>query len=147
MAVAVFTGLSAFARAADPAPAPTHVPPSLFKLADPDLEITVWAKSPLLKNPTNMDTDQYGRIWVAEGVNYRSQSKRQPEGDRIIVTGTIGDHGMAVMATRHGLALDAPLVSDVAPINGLVRAALEGDPRAEASRLRTERGRICGGRV
>ena len=45
-------------------------------------------------------------------------------GDRIIVTGTIGDHGMAVMAGRHGLALDGDLRSDVAPINGLIRAAL-----------------------
>ena len=69
LAVAVFAGLSAFARAADPAPAPTHVPPSLFKLADPELEITVSATTPQLKNPTNIDTDQYGRIWVAEGVN------------------------------------------------------------------------------
>ena len=85
LAVAVFTGLSAFARAADPAPAPTHVPPSLFKLADPELEITVWATTPQLKNPTNIDTDQYGRIWVAEGVNYRSQNNRQPAGDRIVV--------------------------------------------------------------
>jgi hydrogenase expression/formation protein HypE len=45
-------------------------------------------------------------------------------GDRIIVTGTIGDHGMAVMADRHGLDLDADLQSDVAPLNGLVSAAL-----------------------
>lgn len=46
-------------------------------------------------------------------------------GDRIIVTGTVGDHGMAVMATRHGLELDADLRSDVAPINGLIRAAMD----------------------
>jgi hydrogenase expression/formation protein HypE len=46
-------------------------------------------------------------------------------GDRIIVTGTIGDHGMAVMAVRHGLALDGALRSDVGPINGLIRAALD----------------------
>jgi hydrogenase expression/formation protein HypE len=45
-------------------------------------------------------------------------------GDRIIVTGTVGDHGMAVMADRHGLDLDADLHSDVAPLNGLVSAAL-----------------------
>jgi hydrogenase expression/formation protein HypE len=45
-------------------------------------------------------------------------------GDRIIVTGTIGDHGMAVMAMRHGLDLDADLRSDVAPINALIRLAL-----------------------
>jgi hydrogenase expression/formation protein HypE len=45
-------------------------------------------------------------------------------GDVIIVTGTVGDHGMAIMAARHHLALDGDLRSDVAPINGLVRAAL-----------------------
>ena len=82
-ALAVFAGIVSVANSADPAP--THVPPSLFKLSDPDLEISVWAASPMLKNPTNMDTDQHGRIWVAEGVNYRSQSKHQPTGDRIVV--------------------------------------------------------------
>ena len=46
-------------------------------------------------------------------------------GDRLIVSGTIGDHGMAVMARRHGLALEGDLRSDVAPLNGLVRVALE----------------------
>ena len=84
-AVAVLAGVTAIVTAADPATAPTHVPTNLFKLSDPDLEISVWATSPMLKNPTNMDTDQYGRIWVAEGVNYRSKSTRQPEGDRIVV--------------------------------------------------------------
>ena len=46
-------------------------------------------------------------------------------GDILIVTGTIGDHGMAIMAARHALSLDGDLRSDVAPINGVVRAALE----------------------
>ncbi len=82
-ALAAFAGIVSVANSADPAP--THVPPSLFKLSDPDLKISVWAASPMLKNPTNMDTDQHGRIWVAEGVNYRSQSKHQPAGDRIVV--------------------------------------------------------------
>ena len=47
-------------------------------------------------------------------------------GDRLLVTGTVGDHGMAVMAARHGLGLgvEGGLRSDVAPINRLIRAAL-----------------------
>ena len=45
-------------------------------------------------------------------------------GDRVIVTGTIGDHGMAIMSVRHDLRLEGDLRSDVAPLNGLVRAAL-----------------------
>jgi hydrogenase expression/formation protein HypE len=49
-------------------------------------------------------------------------------GDRILVTGTMGDHGLAVMAARHALQLEGELLSDVAPINGLVRAALGAAP-------------------
>jgi len=45
-------------------------------------------------------------------------------GDRIIVTGTVGDHGMAVMTRRHQLGLEGDLRSDVAPLNGLIREVL-----------------------
>lgn len=45
-------------------------------------------------------------------------------GDVILVTGTIGDHGLAVLAARHALGLGDTLRSDVAPLNGLIRAAL-----------------------
>ncbi|HKA28885.1 MAG TPA: hydrogenase expression/formation protein HypE [Candidatus Binatia bacterium] len=45
-------------------------------------------------------------------------------GDVLIVTGTVGDHGLAIMAARHGLALEGALRSDVAPLNDLVRHAL-----------------------
>jgi len=46
-------------------------------------------------------------------------------GDKIIVTGTVGDHGMAVMTKRRDLQIEGDLRSDVAPVNGLVRAALQ----------------------
>lgn len=46
-------------------------------------------------------------------------------GDLILVSGTIGDHGLAIMATRGELSLDTALVSDVAPINRLVQRAIE----------------------
>jgi hydrogenase expression/formation protein HypE len=45
-------------------------------------------------------------------------------GDRIVITGTIGDHGLAVMAARHGLELEGDLRSDVAPINSLIASAM-----------------------
>jgi hydrogenase expression/formation protein HypE len=52
-------------------------------------------------------------------------------GDLLIVTGTIGDHGMAVMAARNQLRFQETLRSDVAPLNGLVRTALRaGDVHA-----------------
>ncbi|MCM2316220.1 MAG: hydrogenase expression/formation protein HypE [Thermoanaerobaculia bacterium] len=46
-------------------------------------------------------------------------------GDKLIVTGTMGDHGLAVMAARHNLEIDGgTLVSDVAPLTNMIRAAL-----------------------
>ncbi len=49
-------------------------------------------------------------------------------GDKIVVTGTIGDHGLAVMAHRHELGFEGQLKSDVTPLNSLVRAALAAAP-------------------
>ena len=46
-------------------------------------------------------------------------------GDKIIVTGSIGEHGLAVMAARHGIEFRGDLVSDVAPLNGLIAMTLE----------------------
>jgi len=62
---------------------PKCVPPELFVVPE-GLEVTVWATTPLLYNPTNIDFDAAGRLWVAEGVNYRKGLVR-PEGDRIVV--------------------------------------------------------------
>jgi putative membrane-bound dehydrogenase-like protein len=67
-----------------PAQEPVRIPLNLFQLPD-GFEITLWASTPMLYNPTNIDIDKDGRIWVAEGVRYRSHHARQPEGDRIVV--------------------------------------------------------------
>jgi hydrogenase expression/formation protein HypE len=45
-------------------------------------------------------------------------------GDKLIMTGTIGDHGIALLANREGLAFDTNLVSDVAPLWSLTKPAL-----------------------
>ncbi len=50
-------------------------------------------------------------------------------GDRVIVSGTIGDHGIAVLAAREGLELETAIRSDCAPLNGLVAELL---PEGEA---------------
>jgi putative membrane-bound dehydrogenase-like protein len=63
---------------------PLRIPLDIFQIPD-GLEVTLWASSPMLRNPTNIDIDRDGRIWVAEGVRYRSHFARQPEGDRIVV--------------------------------------------------------------
>ncbi len=45
-------------------------------------------------------------------------------GDAVIVSGTVGDHGMAVMSVREGLEFETRIVSDTAPLNGLVERML-----------------------
>ncbi|HEU4938862.1 MAG TPA: hydrogenase expression/formation protein HypE [Vicinamibacterales bacterium] len=64
-------------------------------------------------------------------------------GDIVIVTGTLGDHGMAVMARRHGLSLNADLRSDVAPLNGLIRNALDSAPGAIVAMKDPTRGGLA----
>ena len=70
---------------------PEHLEPSMFKVPE-GLEITVWATSPQLFNPANMDIDHAGRVWVTEGVNYRRHSGRSREGDCVrVLQDTDGD--------------------------------------------------------
>lgn len=61
-------------------------------------------------------------------------------GDRIVVTGSIGDHGLAVMAARHGLDLEGDLVSDVAPINRLIATVTTALPDSITSMKDPTRG-------
>ncbi len=53
-----------------------------------------------------------------------SGSKAQV-GDKILINGTIGDHGMAVLACREGLELESSIVTDSAPLNGVVNELIE----------------------
>jgi putative membrane-bound dehydrogenase-like protein len=62
----------------------TAIPPALFRVPE-GLEVTLWATSPMLSNPTSIDVDAQGRVYVAEGVNYRGKAGRRKEGDRIVV--------------------------------------------------------------
>lgn len=71
-----------------------RIPLDLFQVPD-GLEVTLWATSPLLHNPTNIDIDRDGRIWVAEGVRYRRHHDRRPEGDRIVVLQDTNGDGKA----------------------------------------------------
>jgi putative membrane-bound dehydrogenase-like protein len=65
-------------------PSQPFIPPNMFALPD-DLEVTVWATSPMLRNPSNIDVDAQGRVWVTEAVNYRKLAGKDPNGDRVVV--------------------------------------------------------------
>ena len=63
-----------------------------------------------------INTSGVGKI--PDGVNISGANARP--GDKIIVSGTIGDHGIAVMSQREGLKFNSPIASDCAPLNHLV---------------------------
>ena len=59
---------------------------------------------------------------VPEGVNIAPQNAQI--GDVVLLSGTIGNHGMAVMSQREGLEFETEIVSDSAALNGLVETML-----------------------
>jgi hydrogenase expression/formation protein HypE len=67
-----------------------------------------------------VNTSGVGKI--PDGVNISGANAQ--EGDVIIVSGTIGDHGIAVLSAREGLGFETTLESDVAPLNHLVQAMI-----------------------
>jgi hydrogenase expression/formation protein HypE len=65
---------------------------------------------------------------------------RAEPGDAVLVSGPIGDHGIAVMAARAGIELETDLRSDSAPVLALVRALLDAAPEAKVLRDPTRGG-------
>lgn len=53
-----------------------------------------------------------------------TSGKRACAGDRVIVSGTIGDHGIAVLSKREGLEMESSALSDAAPLNGMLEGVL-----------------------
>lgn len=61
-------------------------------------------------------------------------------GDAVLVSGAMGDHGVAVMATRAGFDFETEIVSDCAALNGLTRALLAAAPGCRLMRDPTRGG-------
>ena len=68
-----------------------------------------------------------------------SQSQARP-GDQVLLSGHVGDHGMAVMLAREALELEAEIVSDTAPLATLVAALLDAAPGTRALKDPTRGG-------
>src|SRR5215472_7382726 len=62
-----------------------------FSVAE-GLDVSLFASEPMVRNPADMDVDSRGRVWITEGVNYRSSFQKwgvlQPQGDRIVILET-----------------------------------------------------------
>lgn len=64
-----------------------------------------------------INTSGIGLLYEGLSLSARNIKK----GDLVIISGEIGNHGMAIMAERNGISFDPPLRSDTAPLNDLVR--------------------------
>ncbi len=93
-----------------------HLPENALKGLEvaPGLEVQVVATEPMLKNPTNIDVDERGRIWVTEAYNYRPEingNPTNPKGDRIIILEDLDGDGRAdtTKVFYQGPEINAPL--------------------------------------
>ncbi len=75
---------------------------------------------------------------VPHGVNLSGANCQV--GDRILVSGTLGDHGIAIISAREELALSTTIESDAAPLNHLMAAVLKAAPNTHCFRDPTRGG-------
>jgi putative membrane-bound dehydrogenase-like protein len=92
-----------------------NVPLEAFRLSDTNYKIELWAHSPMLFNPTGMDVDARGNVWVSESLNYRKFIKSNEKnaefekGDRISVLSDTDGDGKADRS--HVFVQDAELIA------------------------------------
>ncbi len=76
--------------------------------------------------------------FLADGVDISGNRARA--GDRVLVSGSLGDHGAAILASREGLKFETALISDSAPLNGLVADMIKAVPDIHCLRDATRGG-------
>ena len=76
--------------------------------------------------------------WIPGDVNIGGQFARP--GDAVLISGTLGDHGIAVLAARGELGLEIDLNSDTAPLNNLIQDVLQAAPHTHVLRDPTRGG-------
>lgn len=75
---------------------------------------------------------------IPQGLNITGSNAKP--GDKIIVNGSIGDHGMAILSFREGLEFETTLISDSAPLNSLIALMTEFFPSIHCLRDPTRGG-------
>jgi putative membrane-bound dehydrogenase-like protein len=113
------------------------------------LTVSLFASEPMVRNPTDMDIDERGRIWITEGVNYRSSFKPwgvlDPKGDRIVVLEDTNLDGVADKETTFyqgpeiNAALGICVLGDKVIVssspNILVLSDTDGDGKADKKEI------------
>lgn len=115
----------------------------------PKLETVLFASEPMLVNPTNMDIDARGRVWVTEGFNYRIQIHKdhpvEEKGDRIVIlededgdgkadTSKVFYQGMDINSALGILVLGNKVIVSCSP-QVLVLTDTDGDDKADKKEI------------
>jgi len=117
-----------------------------------DLEVTLWSESPMFYNPTNMDVDFKGRVWVTEAVNYRNYNNdstkalHHPKGDRVMILEDTNQDGKADKSTVFvedkdlispvGIAVIGNQVIVSCSPNLIIYTDTNGDDKADTKEIR-----------
>lgn len=119
-----------------------------LEVAD-DLKATLFAVEPMVVNPTNMDIDHRGRVWVCEGYNYRPtlnpDNPTKSEGDRILILedqngdgkadkSTVFYQGNDVNAALGIWVMDNQAIVSCSP-NVFILTDTDGDDRADKKEI------------
>lgn len=75
---------------------------------------------------------------VPDSIHFSARNARP--GDRILLSGTIGDHGVAILAEREGIEFETSIESDSAPLHTLVQVMIEASPAIRCLRDPTRGG-------
>ncbi len=149
----ILMGLTALLFQNNPLPSQKNMPVVMAMdsnqlFAPEDLEVTLWAESPMFYNPTNMDIDAKGRVWVTEAVNYRDFNTKPSErlnheqkGDRVMILEDKDGDGVAesskvfvedtLLTAPLGIAVIGNKVYVSCAPNLLVYTDLDGDDKPD----------------
>ncbi len=100
----------------------------LKKIMESINKVSMETNTPVVTGDTKVVEDEIGLIINTSGVGVAEKVIRDSGlgiGDKIIVSGTVGDHGIAVMAKREGIEFETQLESDCAPLLSLVEDIID----------------------
>lgn len=110
-----------------------------------DLEVSLYASEPLLVNPSCLDIDERGRVWICEVTNYRNEKTPRPSGDRILILDDTDADGRADQSTvfYQGPDIDSAMGITVLGNKAIVACSpniivftdIDGDDRADTKQI------------